>query len=141
MKKVLTFLFAIIILSSCKKEETSDGNSYPQKWKLTRMDAGLLGNQDPLPYLEFYLLNADSTFTKSREVANNIQTVSGTFSVNGDYITFIYKSDNDLISFCDRPKLMEKMILKSNGELYNDTGLALDCPAYLYEKIDITSKN
>ncbi|MEO5909975.1 MAG: hypothetical protein ABIP95_03760 [Pelobium sp.] len=107
MKKVLTFLFAIIILSSCKKEETSDGNSYPQKWKLITMkgqiaNSSLSGNN--LPYQENYQFNTNKTFTKTREENGTTTSASGTYSVeefeSKIYYMLQYKEANKLIESC-----------------------------------------
>nr|MBC7612150.1 hypothetical protein [Pseudopedobacter sp.] len=41
MKKALTFLTLIIILSSCKKKKTFEVNTYPKKWELVKMSGNI----------------------------------------------------------------------------------------------------
>jgi hypothetical protein len=136
MKKVLPFLFAAIILSSCKKEQTVEVSNYPQKWELSSTIGGMIpGLRKNPPYAESYQLNADSTFTKRTEKTGSLLTVSGTFSVRGVNIVFTYPKYTEAINtFIFSTN--EKMVLNSNNELYQDTGIALDGLGYIYQRIE-----
>lgn len=81
MKKLLLFLF-VIILTSCSKE--FDLDKFPQEWKLISMSANqidptIIKTGSEMSWQETYILNSDGTFTKSRNRDGIITDASGTF--------------------------------------------------------------
>ena len=72
-----------------------------------------------MAWQEFYLLNSDGTFIKSR-VRNSVSTeASGTFSfetVSGEkFLTLTYKTSNSMIGSCTSQSLTESLWTKINN--------------------------
>ena len=96
---------------------------------------------DDMAWQEFYILNADNTFVKSRTRDGQTKEEGGTYSFTtyGDeeYIELLYKMDNDLIGSCTaEPK--ELLIIKSTSEVYS-TWNACDGPGLTYRRVDCSS--
>jgi hypothetical protein len=148
MKK-LTFicLFACTLFSCTKvSEKTIEKifqNEYPQKWQLITM-SGQFANSErkgtDMEWQEFYLLNSDGTFIKSRE-RNGVSTeVSGTFSfdtVSGiKYLTLTYKTDNSIIGSCTSD-LKESLCTEINTtNRMTSSWAACDGPGLEYERVE-----
>lgn len=142
MKKIVVFSLLLSILSSCAKEiEEQDPESYPQKWKLIKMNGNRAGTEtigDAMDWQESYILNSDKTFVKRRE-QNGVQTeASGIFSIinsdEGKFVELIYANTSNIIASCygtDTEKLFWESNLKMIG-----TWSHCDGPGLEYERIE-----
>lgn len=94
MKKlIILFCLTSIVLASCHKDAAFKINSYPQKWQLTQINSRIgTFKDDNLTFQETYVLNSDSTFTKTRLTGNTSQTATGSFSVKGNIIEFTFNN-------------------------------------------------
>jgi hypothetical protein len=107
MKKALITCLFLVLLSACSK---SDLEHFPQKWQLIQIGSDQVPVATPItgsdmPYQEFYLLNSDGSFLKSREKDGIKTESSGSFSIiesEGEkYFELIYNSSDDpLIAGC-----------------------------------------
>jgi hypothetical protein len=121
MKKILLFLF-VIILTSCSKE--FDLDQFPQEWKLISMSSNqitpaIIITGFEMEWQETYTLNSDGTFTKSRNRDGVITDASGTFvfkdSSNEKYLELSFVTGISLVSSCYPGK--EMMWVRSETKL------------------------
>lgn len=139
MKNLLFISLLLFTLISCSKDEFSAGQ-YPHKWKLIKM-TGQIANSETaganMEWQETYLLNADGTFTKSRE-RNGISTEgSGKFNYknfsDGKYLVLKYKTDNAIIGSCGAS---DEEVLSIRADQLIGTWSACDGPGLTYERIN-----
>lgn len=140
--KYIAFLFIVgATLFSCSKnsDETTEFN-YQGTWTLTKMSGGLIFYEttgDDMDWQEFYVLNDDETFLKSRTQDGVTIEASGTYSVletpsDGAYIVLSYPETNTIIASCT---------YSTKEELYIDTNKLLgtwnycDGPGLEYERL------
>ncbi|WP_221394596.1 hypothetical protein [Dyadobacter sp. NIV53] len=149
--KRLFFLFTILgTLLACSKKETSpeglttkfNSEKFPQKWQLVSM-TGNVANIPPqtgsdMSWQEFYLFNADGTFSKTRERDGVTKTITGKFSFKNigqeNYMELTYDEDSELIGNC-YATATEELIIKSDIQLAN-TWNACDGPGLMYNKVE-----
>lgn len=137
MKKILTFLFTIIILSSCKNEKSIGIST--QTWKLIKMtgraNPELTGNK--MFWQEIYQLNKDSSFIKTRVSQTSTLTASGTYTIETidaqNYFVFKYPTQNELIGSCNSSSLKEYLNIQSNNYMFS-TWQACDGPGLEYQR-------
>jgi hypothetical protein len=138
MKKILLFLF-VIILTSCSKEFDSD--KFPQEWKLISMSAdqiapAIIKTGSEMEWQETYILNSDGTFTKSRNRDGIITEASGTFVFkdisNEKYFELSFFTGTSLLASCTPGKEMMWVIseTKMQGTWNACDGIGLE-----YERI------
>lgn len=123
-------------------EENIDIEKYSHKWELIEM-SGNIANMptatgSAMEWQEYYILNLDSTFTKSRKRDNIVKEESGTYVFltlsDGKYLELSYNSDNDLIGNCTSES---KELLKLNSDnTMIGTWWACDGPGLIYKKIE-----
>lgn len=148
MKNLAVIIISILtILTSCKEDHQDQENlaktfaqsTYPQKWILVSM-TGNIANIPPakgkdMDYQEFYIFNADSTFSKTRDRDGASQTVHGTYSIRNsapsNYIVLHHETDNDLIGNC-AATLDEQLVFSGANEL-NSTWQACDGPGLVVQ--------
>lgn len=141
MKTKLILLFLIGILVSCMSEKNL--KECPEKWQLIEM-SGNIANVPPstgsdMSWQEWYLLNPDNTFTKTRERDNVTTEENGTYAIvtlsDGNYLELVYSSKNDMVGNClNEPK--EFLKINSEDELLTGTWSACDGPGLIYEKVE-----
>ncbi len=147
MKKLL---FAVVIagnLFACSLNNEIDSaqlnretNAYPQKWELVKMTGSFTNSETTgtdMAWQEFYLLEPNHTFTKSRESNGDTKEAKGTYAFvdlsDGKYLELTYESDNELIGNCTgEPK--EYLRLTAENTLVA-TWLACDGPGLEYKKV------
>jgi hypothetical protein len=149
MKKILIIsAFVISTWMSCslnkepKVENMTSGEFV--KWQLISMS----GNISTIPpatgsdmeWQEWYILYADSSFTKTRDRNNSVTEAAGTYRFitlsDGQYLELTYPSANSLIGNCVAD-LKELLMLKSESEL-TGTWLACDGPGLVYKKVEVS---
>lgn len=148
MKKLLFTLLSVFILCSCSKDNDAvtptnlplKGDQYPQQWQLVKM-TGMIANVPPsvggdMTWKEYYLLQSDGSFTKTREQNNTTTTVKGTFKrvklTDGEYLELTYEAQSTLICNCS-PNLIEYLRIDTEKELIG-TCWACDGPGLFYER-------
>jgi len=137
MRNLILIALLICTFYSCKK----DDEKYPQKWQLTTM-SGQLANVfvkgTALPWQEYYLLNADGTFIKSREQNGVLTEVSGKYSFevlsNDKYLMLTYETTNSIIGN-GTSDLKEVLVVQADNTLFSSTA-ACDGPSLTYEKVE-----
>jgi len=140
MKNLLIISLLLGSMFSCTKNQKFDSKQYPQKWQLIKM-TGQLPNSETtgtnMEWQEYYLLNSNGTFTKSREQQGILTKASGTYTFknlsDGTYLELTYESDNALIGSCISG-LKESLWLKSGNRMM-DTWSSCDGPGLEYERV------
>ena len=140
MKNLIFISLLICTLFSCTKDNEFDIEQYPQKWQLIKM-TGQIPNSEAtgtnMEWQEFYLLNSNATFIKSRERDGILTEESGNFlfeEFNDEkYLVLSYETDNSLIGSCYSSSLKEELILESHNRLIS-TWSYCDGPGLEYER-------
>ena len=149
--KNLFYLFTLLgVLLACSQKEADpeviaakfNSGKFPQKWQLVSM-SGNIANVPPqtgsdMSWQEFYLFNADGTFSKTRERNGVTTTITGKFSFGNigteNYMNLTYAADSEIIGNC-YATATEELILKSNIQLAS-TWNACDGPGLVYKRIE-----
>ena len=147
MKKIIPLLVILTIICSCSAEKTDLSVNYEGKWKLMRVISNFSSDKTGTEpeYEESYVLKADSSFTKTRILEDEIVAGSGTYVVtendpvigggpNMVAVEFTYNANSPIIANCTT-SLTEVLYLKSNVILMS-TWQACDGPTLEYRKID-----
>ena len=139
MKKSIIFTLLFVAFYSCSK---FDLDEFPQKWQLVKITSDQVPNSPvrtgkDMEYQEFYLLNSDGTFIKSREKDGNTTEASGSFIVKENegekYFELIFISANDpLIGSCNPGK--EVLLIKTEKTIVG-TWSYCDGPILEYQRI------
>lgn len=145
MKNLILITFLTCTLFSCSKDiidKKFDLEEYPQKWQLIKMTGQIPSSEKTgidMEWQEFYLLNSNGTFIKSREQNGLVSEESGTFSLeesnNEKHLVLFYDFDNALIGSCYSSELKEELVLKSDNSLFS-TWSACDGPGLEYERME-----
>jgi hypothetical protein len=116
--------------------------NYQGKWKLTQMTGSIPNSEttgSEMEWQEFYLLNTDGSFKKSRERNGILTEISGTYKVvnssNENLLEFIYASENEIIGTCYSDILKEEMYFQSESILISNWEQC-DGPGLKYEKVN-----
>lgn len=92
-----------------------------------------------MDWQEWYLLNPDKTFTKTRSWDDTLIEERGTYSsmtlMDGKFLELTYPVHNELIGNCT-DDLIETLVLKSEKEMIS-IWVACEGPGLLYEKTEI----
>lgn len=151
MKKSLFIIIALCACTACSKDlpansENADSeglkSQFPQKWQLAEMTGSFANSSttgEDMEWQEFYVLNADQTFTKSRTSDGNITNIFGTYSFSEisdeKYLELNYQIASRIIGSCTSD--MQEMMLITSESTMNSTWLACDGPGLRYEKIEL----
>ncbi|MBA0883349.1 hypothetical protein [Flavobacterium undicola] len=141
MKKLNILFVALIILFSCSNDDQNLQKNYQGKWKLTQMSGNLQNSEttgSDMEWQEFYILNADGTFKKSRDRNGVIKDVSGTYNLikssNEMYLELIFNNESEIIGSCSS-NLKEEMLFQSENT-FSSTWQNCDGPGLKYEKVN-----
>ncbi|HEX9153114.1 MAG TPA: hypothetical protein VF842_13570 [Flavobacterium sp.] len=138
--KHFAILAFLSFFNSCSKDAVAaDSAGYYGKWTLIKM-SGTLSNSETtgaaMEWHEFYLLNSDGTFTKSRERNAIKTTISGTYTASnhsdGIYLELTYPNDSEIIGSC-YGNLKEELYITEDTTLSN-TWKNCDGPGLEYIK-------
>jgi hypothetical protein len=151
MQNFVWAIAMIFLLSSCSEDEPTLTSctekvdiaslQFPQTWKLVKMTGSMINTETTganMDWQETILLNADGTFTKTRDRNNETVEASGTYSfaLTADLkiaeLTLTYPSENNLIGSC-YGLLIEKYLLFTQCKL-TGTWSHCDGPGLEYEK-------
>jgi hypothetical protein len=139
MKHFAVFIAFLSFLNSCSKDATTvDSTGYYGKWTLVKM-SGTLSNSEStgtaMEWQEYYLLNTNGTFTKSRERNAIKTTISGTYITtdqpDGIYLVLTYPSDSEIIGNC-YGNLKEELYIENHT--LSNTWKNCDGPGLEYKK-------
>lgn len=140
MKKLKILIVLAIIFSSCSSKDDVATIDHEGKWQLTEMNGSIPNSKtmgSEMEWQEFYLLNADGTFKKSRERDGVITEVNGTYSLvdssNENLLEFVYETGNNIIGTCNPDILKEVMHFQSEN-IFSSTWQQCDGPGLKYEK-------
>lgn len=143
MKNLIFISFLVYTLFSCARDHEFDFDSdqYPQKWQLISMTGQTPDSETTgadMQWQEFYRLNSNWTFTKSRERDGVLTEAAGTFifsdSPDGKVLDLSYESDNAIIGSCyNEPS--ESLRLESENKLAG-TWSYCDGPGLVYERTE-----
>ena len=85
MKSTIVIFIAFIVLTSCSGTDVNVSETNSQgKWELVKMSGRTLNSETSgaaMEWQEFYLLNDNSTFTKSRTRDGNTSRSTGTYKI------------------------------------------------------------
>ena len=149
MRTLTLICLVACTLFSCTKvnEEPAEKifqNEYPQKWQLITMYGQTANSEEKgtdMAWQEFYLLNSDGTFIKSRERSGVTTEASGTYlsdpTPNEKCITLTFKTNSSIIGSCTTIALTESLWTKTTTTNKMIGGsAACDGPGLEYERIE-----
>jgi len=140
----LTIIIAFLsIFYSCTKDNAETASAAPTdyhgKWTLVKMSGSMINSETTgaaMAWQEFYLLNNDGTFTKSRIRDAVETTISGTYTAisnpDGMYLELTYENDSEIIGSC-YGNLKDELYFKANNSL-SSTRQNCDGPGLEYKK-------
>ncbi|OUS00993.1 hypothetical protein A9Q86_09620 [Flavobacteriales bacterium 33_180_T64] len=141
MKKLNILLVVLITLLSCSSNNESPLINYEGKWVLTQMRESIPNSEttgSEMEWQEFYILNADGTFKKSRERNGIITELFGTYTLlsssNENLLELTYNSESDIIGSC-YSNLNEGMYFQSENILFSNWEQC-DGPGLKYKKVN-----
>lgn len=143
------FLYALIFASSllsCSADgepeidKTKLGEDV-QHWRLVKMSGNVKNSETTgakMEWQEYYLLNPDKTFMKSRSRNGVTTEATGIYSsvtiADEVFLEFLYTTENELIGSCVSSSLTESLVVKDNQLV--STWWACDGPGLFYERCD-----
>ncbi len=134
-------LLSIGLLFSCSKENQKDFTaSNQQKWQLVKMTGSMTNSEatgKDMSWQEFYLLNSDGTFLKSREQNGQVKEATGIYSYppnkSGEKsILLTYKSGFELRASCFSDPPQESLNIISPDKLVGTWNIC-DGPGLEYQ--------
>ncbi len=128
MKDLILITIIVGFLISCSKDNFFDPEQYPQKWHLVKMTGSMTNYEatgNDMEWQEFYLLNSNGTFFKSRQRDSVLTEVFGTYSyVNyseENFLVLIFETKNSIIGSCfSEPK--EHLLIISDIKMVSTWG-------------------
>jgi hypothetical protein len=137
MIKLVPFLLTLTLIVSCIDDVDNVEEQFPQQWQLVRM-TGQSGNTHKtgsyLDWNEFYLLNPDGRFLKSRLDDGVKTSATGNFSIQEtEEVTLViltFDEDSEIIGNCDDSLTETLRILTEN--IMVGTWSACDGPGLEY---------
>ena len=137
---LLIYLVLAIITSACVDDVEHVEEQFPQQWQLVRMTGiqGETGKYDHgLAWKEFYLLNPDGTFLKSRLDGGDKTSATGmyAFTESGDeeFLVFTYTEPSEIIGSCTSDLTETLQVLSSS--ILIGTWSACDGPGLEYFRV------
>ncbi|MEM9647392.1 MAG: hypothetical protein AAF969_02855, partial [Bacteroidota bacterium] len=137
----LSFFF---VLCSCNSSSESEDyvplQDGIEKWELVRMTGSLINSEttgDEMSWQEYYLLNPDGSFFKSRERDGVITQATGTHIIvqegQQEYFELTYLTGEELIASCFANG---KEVLSLRNEILYGSWNACDGPGLEYRLVD-----
>ena len=141
MNKSSVFFALLLTFFSCSSDDQSSVNDYQGKWELTQMTGSIPNSEttgSEMEWQEFYVLNADGTFKKSRERNGIVTEISGTYtfvnSANENLLEFTYNSESEIIGTCYSDLKKEEMHFQSEN-IFLSNWEQCDGPGLKYRKV------
>ncbi len=144
-KPLLLFLFTVLVLSSCEKEEPTPEVQVEGEWGLVRSEGGFEGSVqegEDLDWNESYAFDSDNSFSKVREDDGEVFQASGTYSVTEAdiassanvkyYLELTFETGDDIVGDCYGDG-RENLVITHGGQLRNTWG-ECDGPILYYDK-------
>ena len=138
--KQFGFLFVLFcVLISCSSD--NERSEYPQKWILTKITGQLADSEvsgQEMEWQEYYYLNANGTFKKTRERDGKGFEAKGSYEYideNGErFLKLKFQDDSEIIGSCYGDQT-EYLWIVSDTKMQG-TWLACDGPGLEYERIE-----
>lgn len=141
MKKLGLLLFSLFILLSCSKEDQASDKDLQGKWVLIEMNGNIPDSQTTgsnMDWQEFYQLNSDGTFKKSRERDDITVELFGVYNLvassGENKLELSYNVASAILGTCGTD-LKEYMYLQSTT-IFTSTWQNCDGPRLKYERLD-----
>lgn len=142
--RTLTTLLFLVLLSACNSNSSSEEEvplqSKVQKWELVRMTGSFINSEttgDDMAWQEYYLLNPNGNFFKSRNRDGTISQATGTYAFveqgHEKYFELTYITGKELIASCFGNG---KEILMFNGGQLLGSWNACDGPGLEYQLVE-----
>lgn len=140
MKKLSSLLILLIVLASCANDVKESTANNQEKWVLIEMHGSTPNSKttgDNMEWQEFYVLNSNGTFKKSRKKNGISNEISGVYkvvdSINPNMLELTYNNASEIIGNCTSD-LKEYMNFKSET-VFSSTWQQCDGPSLKYEKL------
>lgn len=141
-KLLLILIFGFSLSCSDNDNDNDNSNEVFGNWKLVKMTNASVNSETTgteMEWQESYLLNADGTFQKYREIDGARVEAIGTYtltSIDGETrIELSFNKESHILGSCYSKSLKEEMIL-SSGNMFYSTWANCDGPGLEYKKID-----
>ena len=145
MKRFIHLIILLLICTSCSNDDQATTIDLEEelsgKWVLIQMGGSTPDSETTgtaMEWQEYYTLDLDGTFIKSREREGHLIKVTGTYiiieSEENTFIEFTFDFDNEIIGSCIS-NLKENLYLSSENKLVS-TWEQCDGPSLIYNKID-----
>ncbi len=142
--RMLTALLFLVLLSACNSNTSSEEEiplqSKVQKWKLVRMTGSFINSEttgDNMAWQEYYLLNPNGNFFKSRTQNGTISQATGTYTFveheNEQYFELSYTTGKELIASCFGNG--KEILMFNEGVLFGSWN-ACDGPGLEYQLVE-----
>lgn len=138
-------LLTILLVTSCsegaKEAESADlsARDFPQKWVLVKMTGNMANSEttgDDMTWQEFYLLQEDGSFMKSRTQEAVTKTAEGRYEweelSEEKYLVLNYDHTSEIIGSCNS-KSREHLMITPEGILQS-SWMACDGPGLFYSR-------
>lgn len=140
MKCLIILVAFLSVFNSCSKDPVPiEGADYHGKWNLFKMSGSMVNSEttgSAMEWQEYYLINANGTFTKSRKRNAITTAISGTYTTvnypNGIYFELTFPNDSEIIGSC-YGNLKEELYISENNIL-SSTWKNCDGPGLEYKK-------
>jgi hypothetical protein len=137
MIRTIPFLLLFVLGVACIDEVDHVEDQFPQQWQLVRM-TGQSGHTNRtgayLDWKEFYLLNPDGSFLKSRLDDGVKTSATGTFSIeeteDETALILMYDAPSEIIGNCD-DSMSERLLILGESVMIG-TWSACDGPGLEY---------
>lgn len=140
MKYLVIFIGFLSVFNSCSKDAVAISDTgYYGKWTLVKMSGSMVNSEttgNAMGWQEFYSLNSNGTFTKSRNQNGINITATGTCTAqnnpDGVYLELTYPNYSQIIGSCYGNQ-KEELLLTANNYL-SSTWKNCDGPGLEYKK-------
>jgi hypothetical protein len=139
--KNLIILMLAVGLGSCSSEPAHPNElGGPQKWELVKMTGSMINSVttgSDMSWQEYYFLNEDGTFFKSREQNGKVQEARGTYSRTPDEqsVLLTYQSGLHLRASCLSDPSQEILNIVSSNKLVGTWNIC-DGPGLEYKLVE-----
>jgi hypothetical protein len=140
MKAIFHYFLILLLFASCIDDVENVEEQFPQQWNLVRMTGSDGSNYKTgahLEWQEFYLLNPDGSFLKSRLEDGSRISATGTFSIQESeeetILVLTYDGASDIIGSCSAE--LEETLIFLNNSLLVGTWSACDGPGLEYFRV------
>ncbi|TRO67038.1 hypothetical protein [Christiangramia sabulilitoris] len=148
MKKLILILFSLSILSCTENTAQIDSQdlsiiNFPQKWTLYKMTGRFIGSEitgSDMAYQEYYIFNANNTFSKIRISEDREIMAEGSYRIDysNEGIAYLlnYSIKSDIIENCSGDN-EEFLYLDPSKTTLLSSWWSCDGPGLFYQQVPI----